>query len=133
MNNPPTSSYNVELGKWVLEEPYTYESALLDVNGEPQITLDIPEHTVWDKATIPWPARIVIAKEELGDKATLVHDLLYAAKGKIQGEELFELSREEVDILFYHDMKELGVSWWKRELAYWCVRWFGGTYWEDEG
>jgi hypothetical protein len=43
----------------------------------------IPISTTWDQASVPRPFRLVCAKDELGDGATLVHDVLCAYEGKL--------------------------------------------------
>ena len=40
-------------------------------------------------------------------------------------------SRKEADQVFGRLMREAGVSKIKRRMAYYAVRWFGGSSWKD--
>ena len=128
-----SSHYDIESGEWVVDNSFSYYFTPIP-NVDRYFVLNINRGESWDKATIPWPARIIIAKEELGDMATLVHDYLYKHRGQVTdgAGSRVTVSREEVDLIFYHDMKKAGVSWWKAMVAYYAVRLFGSSYWEDD-
>ncbi|MCZ6588289.1 MAG: DUF1353 domain-containing protein [Alphaproteobacteria bacterium] len=66
-------------------------------------------------------------------EASIVHDFLYIAwqylepKGTARSED-----RRFVDKLFRVAMKEASVVPFRREIIYWAVRWFGGSFYESE-
>jgi hypothetical protein len=40
-------------------------------------------------------------------------------------------TRAEADDFFYDLIREDGLSWWKAQKAYWGVRFFGGSAWNE--
>lgn len=103
---------------WVVTEDFHYSG-----HG---VTLTIPRGFVTDLASIPRFLWRVIAPFELSLTAPVAHDLLYRSAGQIQG---LNLTRTQVDQLFLDIMKDEGVSWWRRTLAYRGVRIGGGSSW----
>ena len=61
-------------------------------------------------------------------RAAVVHDWLYANKGKLL---YVTYTRKEADFVFKTAMKELGVNWFKRNMMYTAVRTSGWLYWRD--
>ena len=95
-----------------------------------------PEGMRTDGASIPrffW--RVVgtpIASKYV--KAAVIHDAGYSNKlewaYKEDGEWVVEdHTRKEVDQLFLALLKDLQVSWWRRNAMYLAVRWFGARNW----
>ena len=58
-------------------------------------------------------------------RGALAHDYLY--RNYVPG-----WSREDADRLFYHLIREDGLSWWKSQKAYWGIRIFGKGAWQHE-
>lgn len=56
-------------------------------------------------------------------RGAVAHDYLY--RNYIPG-----WDRKEADKLFYHLIREDGLSWWKSKKAYWGVRFFGKGAWK---
>jgi len=91
-----------------------------------------PKGTVTDGASIPRFFWRLIGPPMTGRyrKAAIIHDAGYT--GSLVWTQFHKkktYTRKEVDALFLRLMKALGVSWWRRRLMYWAVRWFGGRHW----
>lgn len=56
-------------------------------------------------------------------RGAVAHDFLY--RHQVPG-----WNRKEADELFYHLIREDGLSWWKSQKAYWGVRLFGKRAWK---
>lgn len=87
----------------------------------------------FDLASVPRVLWGVVASHELGVLAPLCHDFLYRnggcpPDGCISPAHAY--TRREADALFLEQMKEDGVSWIRRTVAYRAVRMFGGSSWE---
>lgn len=85
--------------------------------------------TVTDLASIPRLFWNVIAPFELSLTAPLIHDCFYRAGGNFQG---YRRTREQVDKLFLAIMKDEGVGWFRRNIAYRAVRMFGASAWQEK-
>lgn len=125
------NTYNVEFDKWELLEDVTIEVEADPNHLQTPFKIHVPAGYLWDKATIPWPARIFIAKEELSDVATLTHDILYGAwKGDLEVNMIdpphLKITRKLADDVFYTKMEKKKIPWWKKWLAYIAVFLFGG-------
>ena len=57
-------------------------------------------------------------------RAAIAHDYLYRTTPP-------GWTRKEADELFYDFCREDGLSWWASQKAYWGVRIFGGSSWQD--
>lgn len=124
---PPVKvTYSVERDIWELVERYCIQ--VQDVH------YTIPEGYTFDLASIPRGVWTLIAPFELSLVAPLLHDFQYEHKGELPIGSMMpphKMGRKEVDKIFYEIMKMEGVSWWRRQLAYRAVRWFGGSYWKN--
>lgn len=77
--------------------------------------------------------------------AALVHDWLYRWQGNTRKHGFVEVQdavlegrvslktvdRHFADEVFRALMKQTGVPWWRRKLAYYAVSWFGWKAWND--
>ena len=118
---------------------YTYE---WKKDGE-CYRLVIPAGFECDGGSVPrafWTPSGIVPTGVIGAAATL-HDYIYASCGalppgsylRLAGESWQPLSdvwsRYNADRLFCRVMKEAGMRWLKRRIAYRAVRWFGGIPW----
>lgn len=86
----------------------------------------------FDLASVPRYLWGLVASHELGVLAPLCHDFLYRNGGCPPDgciSPAHRYTRDEADALFLEQMKEDGVSWARRTLAYRAVRMFGGSRW----
>lgn len=100
-----------------LTEPLT---VVMEV-GSGQLRITVPAGFVTDLATVPrvlWPLMAPYGKHQL---AAIVHDYLYQCVG--------DVSRFLADAIFRDLMAHLDVPLWRRVLAYYAVRFFGGRHW----
>ena len=56
-------------------------------------------------------------------RAAFAHDFIYR-------EHPFGWNKEDADNLFYHLLREDGMSWFSSQGAYWGVRLFGSSSWD---
>lgn len=90
-------------------------------------TLFVPEGFQSDGASVPrflWGS-ITPAIDHRTIRGAVVHDYLY--RNTPPG-----WTRQEADELFYHLIREDGLSWWASQKAYWGVRLFGASSWRDK-
>ncbi len=73
-----------------------------------------------DFASVPFGFRWLVPVVGRHGKAAVLHDWLYSSK---------IMSRKAADDMFLEAMAVLGVRPWRRFLAYWGVRLFGGRSW----
>jgi len=135
----PKISWNQLSKIWVLEEEV---SVTVDSNElSKAVGIKIPKGFQFDLSTIPRFLWSVIAPFELSIIAPLVHDFVYENKGNLTIDENniivkstddnnFKLSRLEADSIFLDHMKQEGISFIKRWLAYIGVRLVGGMFWK---
>lgn len=57
-------------------------------------------------------------------RAAVAHDYIYRTQPE-------GWTRAEADEMFYDLCREDGFSWWRSQKAYWGLRFFGGTAWEE--
>ena len=98
---------------WRLTRPLRMS---LSVNGG-SVVVSVPDEFVTDFASVPrglWP---VFPPTGPWCKAAVIHDYLYQSK---------TCSRFLADALFREAMHQLGVPAWRRVIAYYAVRLFGG-------
>ena len=121
--------YNVQQKTWRLVNNHSYKC-----NGS---TLTAKAGYTFDLASIPRFFWRLIAPYELSLVAPLFHDLLYEYQGKLPDKTYVKpykiYTRKETDRLFLDIMKLKGVSYWRRNLAYFAVRLFGWKAWNDLG
>lgn len=93
--------------KWILKEEYVYE-----ING---YYLKVPKGFITDLASVPRVLWVFFPPYGKYTEAAVVHDYLYS---KINDT---GINRELADKIFNHIMKELGVSFYKRNSMYRAV------------
>jgi len=109
----------IDDGIWQLGEDYT-------PSVFPDIT--IKRGFMWNGASIPKVARMILSNEEFGVlEASCAHDLLYANGGRANSE--LKLTRKQSDTIFRHELKSYGIGSVRAYLAYKAVRIFGGSHW----
>ncbi len=84
--------------------------------------LIVPPGFETDFASVPFGFRWLVPIVGRHGKAAVLHDWLYASK---------VVPRRVADDLFLEAMTVLGVRIWRRYLAYWSVRLFGGRAWRE--
>lgn len=84
-------------------------------------TITIPVGFITDFASVPRLFRAFITGHDNTKMPAVLHDWLYR---KGIG------TRKEADKMFLMAMKENGVPWWKRRMAYRGVRLGGGFSWQ---
>jgi len=89
---------------------------------------EIQKGFMWNGASIPQMARMILNNADKGVlEASCLHDLLYATKGRVSGE--VTLTRKQVDLVFLHELRYYGISYWIAYAAYQAVRMGGGSHW----
>lgn len=104
--------------KWILKEEYVYE-----ING---YCLKVPKGFVTDLASVPRVLWVFFPPYGKYTEAAVVHDYLYSEINDTG------INRELADKIFNHIMKELGVSFYKRNSMYRAVRTFGEASWKPK-
>lgn len=101
--------------------------------------VDTPEHgvlvarkgMVTDGASIPLAAQSIISPTLAAvNYPATIHDAGYERQGDIRADGGTPLTRDQVDLNFYHMMLAAGVPAWKAWLAYRAVRAFGKSHWQ---
>lgn len=121
----PVLTYLPEREVWRLEEDYMY------VDGPTRLT--VAAGFEFDLASVPRAFWWLISPFELSVTAPLMHDWLYAYGGRPPpgaAEPPRTYTRKEADQLFRRIMEQEGVPAWRRTLAYYAVRLFGGSGWK---
>lgn len=78
--------------------------------------LHVPKGFIWDGASVPKLVQNVFPKWGDYSGAALMHDYMYRKECK-------EITKRNIaDSIFLDNMKEDGVSWWRRYTIYWGVR-----------
>lgn len=98
-----------------LDRNLVFETRL---NGD-GIRVVVPAEFKTDLASTPRILRPIFPPAGTWSPATILHDYLYGVDG---------VSRFLADALFREAMAQLGVSWWRQVLAYYCVRLFGKSH-----
>lgn len=128
---PPFVTYDAHKGVWLLEHDFASRPTSF-----PEGVIPIPASFECDLSSVPrllWP---LASSFELSIGGPLTHDWLYRHRGSVSvhldgmsAPIPHTFSRANADRFFLDYMKEEGVVWWKRQLAYRAVRWFGGAAW----
>jgi hypothetical protein len=96
----------------------------------------IPAGEEWNQASVPRPLRLVIDEQELGDTATLGHDMLYRYRGalprawldrSVPGATYRTYTRDEADAFLWITGMLERVPRWKGWLGHGIVRAFWWT------
>lgn len=118
-----------------LDHDYIYD---WDADGH-RWRIIVPKGFRFDGASIPWITQFVIGKWDLGVGPPCVHDWIYNFRGDLptgsfkckRNDEWHQIcepwKRYEADRLFCRHMRTVGVSRWKRRMAYRAIR-LGGWY-----
>ncbi len=147
MTNPPPPVFNIPVSEkmYMLAKQYVYQWEIEQEGGKVQYKIVVPEGFMYDGASVPRIAWSLsgITPDGLMRAPALVHDWIYAHKGKLPDESyqfkigkakwkpvLAVWAREAADKLFARMMRESGVSKPKRRMVYRAVRWFGGFSWD---
>lgn len=86
---------------------------------------EIPANFETDLASIPKIAWVIMAPAHSSlIRPAIVHDWFYR--------KTCEFTREEADLIFYHMLKNDGISTTEASIMYYAVRWFGGQYYKEE-
>lgn len=80
---------------------------------------------ITDFASVPVFFSRLVPRVGILRDAAVIHDWIY------RGGENKRFSRKQADQIFLDAMKDLGVPWWRRKLAYWGVRVGGGAAWQN--
>ena len=82
---------------------------------------------LYDGASVPRIFWRVIGSPFIGTYvcSATIHDALYTSQG------LGILTKEDVDSLFLEMMEVEGVSWWKRNVMYYAVKYGGSEAWDS--
>lgn len=137
----PKISWNQLNRIWILEEEVSVSVNSNELSKV--IGIKIPSGFKFDLSTIPRFFWSIIAPFELSIIAPLVHDFIYVNKGKMtidenkvitksENDKIFNLSRLEADSIFLDHMKQEGIGKFKRRVAYYGVRLFGGFFWNEQ-
>lgn len=116
----PSITYDVRKKTWYLTNDFYFADGLTVIH--------IPEGFKFDLASIPQILWVIIPPFSLSILAPLIHDYLYVVKGKVMNT---TYTWTETDKLFKELMKQEGVGWFRRNVAYLAVRAFGWIYWYD--
>lgn len=136
----PKISWNQSSKIWILVEQVNVGIASKELSKV--VGIEIPKGFKFDLSTIPRFLWALIAPFELSIIAPLVHDFLYVNKGNLEineqnliaiskNSQTIKISRLETDSIFLSHMKQEGVGFIKRWVAYIGVRLFGGIFWKD--
>ena len=85
----------------------------------------IPANFETDLASIPkiaWP--IMAPAHSSLIRAAIVHDWFYR--------KTCDFTRQETDLIFYHILRNDGVSVVRASIMYYAVRWFGWNYYQED-
>jgi len=102
--------------KFIIISPFIYENDKYVIQFTPKLQSD--------GASVPkifWNIFPPISGKYM--EAAILHDILYASH---------ILSKKEADKIFLEAMKDLGVSWWKRNVMYYAVKFFAIKAWDEK-
>lgn len=110
--------------QYILVVSYQLVKYWSESNGR-HYTISVPSDFVFDGASIPRVFWRLAGHPMLPRylAAAVVHDYLYGADLK---ETELQMTRKEVDLLFYDMLREDGVGWIKGNEMYYAVRMGGG-------
>jgi hypothetical protein len=86
---------------------------------------EIPRYFETDLASIPkiaWP--IMAPSHSSLIRPAIVHDWFYR--------KTCEFDRKQTDLIFYHMLRNDGVSNFRASVMYYAVRWFGWNYYNED-
>jgi hypothetical protein len=114
---PKTSKFLTELsviklatGKWELGGPLNYQSVKCGA------IVDVPAGFVTDFASVPRLPFAYLLVGNIAHRPAVVHDFLYQTHWT---------SKRKADHIFLEAMKTVGIAWWRREIMYLAVKYFG--------
>src|SRR5579859_6684412 len=85
---------------------------------------EIPANFETDLASIPKAAWVIMAPAHSSlIRPAIVHDWFYR--------KTCEFTRQETDLIFYHMLKNDGISTFNASIMYYAVRWFGWYYYKE--
>ena len=87
------------------------------VSVEGRETIKVPEGFETDLASVPRVPVVYLAVGNIGHKAAVLHDWLYATN---------YFDRAKCDLLFYHALRESGIGYFNAQAMYLGVR-VGGS------
>lgn len=101
---------------------------LLDKHQNPLFPdLVIPAGFEWDGASIPSYLHSFLDPRDYGILlASCSHDYLYGRSGEVFYD--LKLTRKQIDMIFYDEMKFHGVGSFEASIIYSAVRLFGGAH-----
>jgi len=100
---------------WELLEPFEWYGIV------------VPKGFITDWASIPRLFWGIINPAGQIKAAALTHDYLYSKRGKLYAQP--PRTRKQCDQIFLNIMVAVGMSWFKRTMAYTAVRAFGWIAW----
>jgi uncharacterized protein DUF1353 len=126
----PTPAVSFIGSEWLVVDDFKYAA-----NGGFAITAKRGFKT--DLASVPRLFWGFIASFELSLAGPIYHDLIYRSGGRVvlpdgevsPADKVF--AREEADDLFLELMTRNRIAYWKRNVAYLAVRWFGESSWQN--
>jgi hypothetical protein len=104
---------------------YTYQNCHDIQFSVNEILFIIPKGFETDLASIPkiaWP--IMAPAHSSLIRPAIIHDWFYR--------KTCEFTRLETDLIFYHMLRNDGVSYLKASAMYYAVRWFGWNYYNED-
>lgn len=125
----PIIDYNVKGDIWTVREEYI----------DPDVCVKIPKGFKTDLASIPRILWAIWPNYSLSERAPLIHDYLYRFAGTTVTtyHPVFKMMisqrafpKSTADKIFRAIMKDEGVKRWKRNIAYYAVKFFAGGVWK---
>ena len=96
----------------------------------PDCVISVPDGVVWDQASVPRGLRWLVDARDLGDAATLIHDILYQHQGALPLEWIDPyrvFTRCETDAILHNYAILEGCEPWRANVALAGVRSFWWT------
>jgi len=120
LNRLRTEREDIDSDVETLVSPLLFSSDILNK------LIEVPTGFKTDNASVP---RIPFAYLLVGgtaDAAAAVHDYLYTVPPELPG-----LTKFQADMVFLEAMIASGIPYWRRQLMYFAVRWFGRGAWDE--
>ena len=108
----PLLRFNSASGRWVTQAP-----VCCVWNG---VFIEVPAGFSTDLATVPFPFTAITHRYGPFNRAVIIHDYIYAARGWIDDE--VRVTRKEADDLMYSLMIQDGTPRWKAWAMWAAVR-----------
>ena len=118
-SSDPVVKWSLAPGHFILEKGFT---CTWERKGKITKRIKVRKGFTTDLASIPRIFQNIIPKVGKHIQPSIVHDWCF--EDKVPG-----MIRKEADQLFLEGMKEVGVSWWKRNLMWAAVRVGGARLW----